>query len=219
MQILLDLLQYLRKQRVDELKEVRRYSAHFSGSLAINLDLVVFNVLFFLKKLSFGAQLISSQFLLLISYWNKSLYDKTICVNIHIDDFFFFPFQIQKDMQFVKEDINVVERERINSCRTRNRSLPEVHMSTDDFTMVRSWSSSVEKNTSTSISSPQNSRGRMSTWNFLSKNVAGKTQAVKLGPHKKDNMNISNPQHTSSSGLSVVRKKRVHSQVYSKECC
>ncbi|KAL1821762.1 hypothetical protein ACET3Z_016631 [Daucus carota] len=140
MQILLDLLQYLRKQRVDELKE------------------------------------------------------------------------IQKDMQFVKEDINVVEREIINSCRTRNRSLPEVHMLTDDYTMVRSWSSSVEKNTSTSISSPQNSRGRMSTWNFLSKNVAGKTQAVKLGPHKKDNMNISNPQHTSSSGLSVVRKKRVQSQ-------
>ena len=55
MQILLDLLQYLRKQRVDELKEVRRYSAHFSGILAINLDLMVFNVLFFLKKLSFGA--------------------------------------------------------------------------------------------------------------------------------------------------------------------
>lgn len=140
MQILLDLLQYLRKQRVDELKE------------------------------------------------------------------------IQKDMQFVKEDINVVERQRIDFCRARNRSSPKLHMSTDDFTTIRSWSSSLEKNNNGSISSSQNSPGGMSTWNFLSKNMAGKTQAIKTGPHKKDNMNILNPQHMSQSSLSVVRKKRLHSQ-------
>lgn len=37
MQILLDLLQYLRKQRVDELNEVRRYSAHLSRNLCYKL--------------------------------------------------------------------------------------------------------------------------------------------------------------------------------------
>ncbi|KAL8131170.1 E3 ubiquitin-protein ligase COP1-like [Apium graveolens] len=147
MQILLDLLQYLRKQRVDELKE------------------------------------------------------------------------IQKDMQFVNEDINVVERQRIDSCRARNRSSPKVRLSTDNYTTIRSWSSSVEKNNSGSISNSQNSPGGMSTWNFLSKNMAGKTQANKLGLNKKDNINILNSQHTSQSGLSVVRKKRVHSQFNELEEC
>lgn len=125
----------------------------------------------------------------------------------------FFPFQIQKDLQYVKEDLNVVERQRIDSCRARNRSSPKLRMSTDDFITTRSWSSSVEKKINSSISSSQNSPGGMSTWNFLSTNMVGKTQASKLGPHKKDNMSLTNPQHTSQLGLSVVRKKRVHSQV------
>lgn len=124
-----------------------------------------------------------------------------------------FLLQIQTDLQFVKEDLNVVEQHRIDLYRVRDRYSAKLQMFADDSTAMRSWSSSIEKNSSSLISSSRNVHGGMSTGNFQYKKVDGNTQVSALGPQKKDAFSISNSQHMSQSGLAVMRKKRVHSQV------
>lgn len=106
----------------------------------------------------------------------------------------------------------MVERHRIDLYRARDRYSAKLQMFADDSTAMRSWSSSIEKNSSSLISSSRNVHRGMSTGNFQYKKVDGNTQVSALGPQKKDGFSISNSQHMSQSGLAVMRKKRVHSQ-------
>ncbi|OAY35059.1 E3 ubiquitin-protein ligase COP1 isoform X2 [Manihot esculenta] len=139
MQILLDFLQYLRKQKVDELNEVRT------------------------------------------------------------------------DLQYIKEDIEAVERHRIELYRTRDRYSMKLWMLGDDPNVRKPWPSTLDRNSGGVISSSLNAKGGLTAGNLPTKTMDGKSQVSSHGLQRKDTLSGSDSQYN-RSGLSVVRKKRVHAQ-------
>ncbi|WCJ37486.1 E3 ubiquitin-protein ligase COP1 [Euphorbia peplus] len=136
MQILLDFLQYLRKQKVDELNEVRT------------------------------------------------------------------------DLQYIKEDIEAVEKHRIDLYRARDRYNVKLTMLEDDPSGRKLWPPSIEKGNSGIISSSFNLRG-MTAGSHPTKKMDGKAQLSSHGLQRKDSLVGSDSQYSQSA---VVRKKRVHTQ-------
>ncbi|XP_050206740.1 E3 ubiquitin-protein ligase COP1 isoform X1 [Mercurialis annua] len=139
MQILLDFLQYLRKQKVDELNEVR------------------------------------------------------------------------SDLQYIKEDVEAVEKHRMELYRVRDRYSMKLRMLGNDPNMRNLRPSTHEKSNSGVISSSFSGRGGMTTGNLPTKKMDGKAQGSSHGLQRKDSLTGLDSQFN-QSGLSVVRKKRVHAQ-------
>ncbi|TYI01040.1 hypothetical protein ES332_A11G173600v1 [Gossypium tomentosum] len=106
--------------------------------------------------------------------------------------------EVQTDLQFIKEDINSVERHRMDLYRARDRYSP--------------WSSSMDKNNSGIVSSSLNIRGGMPAGNLQNKKIDGKTQLSGHGSQRKDALSGADSQGFNQSGLSVARKKRIHAQ-------
>ncbi|XP_059661141.1 E3 ubiquitin-protein ligase COP1 isoform X2 [Cornus florida] len=119
--------------------------------------------------------------------------------------------EIQTDLQYIKEDINVVERHRIELYQVRDRFSVKLRMQ-DDLTATKSRPSSIDKNSIGLISSSRNEQVGMSMGNFPYKKVDGKAQVSALACQRKDAFSALDSQHMSQSGLAVVRKKRVHAQ-------
>ncbi|KAL6975666.1 coatomer subunit alpha [Sarracenia purpurea var. burkii] len=120
--------------------------------------------------------------------------------------------EIQTDLQFIKEDVNAVERHRIDLFRARDRYLMKLRMHADDPTATKSWPSSIAKNNGGLISSSRNAQGGMGMGNFQYKKADGKAQVSTLAPQRKESSGGLGSEHMSQSGLAVVRKKRVHAQ-------
>lgn len=106
-----------------------------------------------------------------------------------------------------------MERHRIELYRARDRYSVKLRMLGDDSSTRKSWLSSVEKNSSGIITGYPNARGGMSAGNLENKKVDGKAQVSSHGHQRKDSLSGSDSQCFNQSGLSVVRKKRVHAQV------
>lgn len=85
----------------------------------------------------------------------------------------------------------------------------------DDSTAGKPWFSSIDKNSSGLSSSSLHMRGGTPAENHQQKKVDGKAQVSFPGLQKKDSLTGSDSQCFNQSGLSVVRKKRVHAQVFS----
>ncbi|XP_009614766.1 E3 ubiquitin-protein ligase COP1-like isoform X1 [Nicotiana tomentosiformis] len=121
--------------------------------------------------------------------------------------------EVQNDLQYIKEDINSVERHRIDLYRARDRYSMKLRMLVDDPIGKKPWSSSTDRNFGGLFSTSRNAPGGLPTGNLTYKNVEGKAQISSPGPHRKDNsISELNSQHMSQSGLAVVRKKRVNAQ-------
>ncbi|KAG5551681.1 hypothetical protein RHGRI_009933 [Rhododendron griersonianum] len=123
--------------------------------------------------------------------------------------------EIQTDLQFIKEDINAVERHRIDLYRARDRYSVKLRMLADDPTATKSWPSSIFKNNNNNSglsSSSRNAQGGMGFGNFQLKKADGKAQLSTLAPQRKDTISGLGSENMSQSGLAVVRKKRVHAQ-------
>ncbi|TXG55428.1 hypothetical protein EZV62_020684 [Acer yangbiense] len=120
--------------------------------------------------------------------------------------------EVQADLHYVKEDINSVERHRIELYRARDRYSVKLRILGDDTSTRKPWLSSIDKNSSGLISSSLNVRGGMSAGNLESKKVDGKAQVSSHGIQKKDSLTGSDSQCFNQSSVSVVRKKRVHAQ-------
>ncbi|XP_022877277.1 E3 ubiquitin-protein ligase COP1-like [Olea europaea var. sylvestris] len=118
--------------------------------------------------------------------------------------------EVQNDIQYAKEDINAVERHRIELYRARDKYSVKLQLLGDDPMGLKCPTSS--NRISTSHLSSGNERGILSE-NFLHKKVEGKAQRSFLGPQGND-ISSSGPtlQHLSQSGLAIKQKKRVHSQ-------
>ncbi|CAM8941272.1 unnamed protein product [Rhodiola kirilowii] len=119
--------------------------------------------------------------------------------------------EVQSDLQFIKEDINVVERHRIDLYRARDRYSVKLRMLGDDNMMERAWKSSANRSNSGNLSGYCNSVG----WNaamISDDKVERKAQASSHGPQRKESSSGSDLQHTNQAGLAVIRKKRVHAQ-------
>lgn len=122
--------------------------------------------------------------------------------------------QIQNDLQYVKEDINAVERYRIDLYRARDRYSVKLQMLSDECLVTRSQSSSIDRTSSGLACSSRSVHGGLAAGNFQYKKGDSKPQFGSLGPQKKNaSLSALNSQHMSQSGLAVVRKKRVHAQV------
>lgn len=102
--------------------------------------------------------------------------------------------QIQNDLQYIKDDVNAVERHRIELHRARERCLVKPRMISDDSTVkTTSWPSLMDKRNSS---------------------MGAGSQQSKLHDKRKDACSGSDSQNT-QAGVSVARKRRVHAQVTS----
>ncbi|CAL5394006.1 unnamed protein product [Camellia sinensis] len=120
--------------------------------------------------------------------------------------------EIQNDLQFIKEDINAVERHRIELYRARDRYSVKLRMLSDDPTATKSWPSPFAKNNSGFMSSSRNAQGGLGMGNFQYKKADGKAQVNTLASQAKDTLSGMGSEHVSQSSLAVARKKRVHAQ-------
>lgn len=124
-----------------------------------------------------------------------------------------FHLQVQTDLQFIKEDISSVEKHRLNLYRARDRYSVKLRM-LDDSGGRKSWHSSMDKKNSGLLSSPLNLRGGLSSGSHTKRND-GKSLITSHGHgiQRKDAISGSDSQYINQSGLALVRKKRVHTQV------
>lgn len=123
---------------------------------------------------------------------------------------------MQHDLQYIKEDLNSVERHRIDLYRARDRYSMKLRMLADDPIGKKPWSSSTDRNFGGLFSTSRNAPGGLPTGNLTYKKGDSKPQISSPGPQRKDtSISEMNSQHMSQSGLAVVRKKRVNAQVCS----
>ncbi|GKV24840.1 hypothetical protein SLEP1_g34395 [Rubroshorea leprosula] len=120
--------------------------------------------------------------------------------------------EVQTDLQFVKEDINAVERHRIDLYRARDRYSVKLRMLGDDSSSRKPWTSLMDKKSSGVNPSSLNVRGGTLVGNFQNKKADGKAQVSSHGLQRKDSLSGSDSQCFNQSSLSVARKKRVQAQ-------
>ncbi|XP_075487255.1 E3 ubiquitin-protein ligase COP1-like [Primulina tabacum] len=121
--------------------------------------------------------------------------------------------EVQHDLRYIKEDINAVERHRIELYRARDRSSSNLQMISYEPVVTRSQASSVDRNTSGIVINSCDAKGVITSVNFKNKKEEKKAQVNPLGTESKDaSFNGPTSQHISQSGLAVLRKKRVHAQ-------
>ncbi|XP_010270052.1 PREDICTED: E3 ubiquitin-protein ligase COP1 [Nelumbo nucifera] len=119
--------------------------------------------------------------------------------------------EIQNDLQYIKEDVDAVERHRIELYRARERYSVKLRMLHDDPMVMKAWPSSMDKHSSGLISSGRSAQGGTSLGNFQNKRDL-KAQASSQGFQRKDALSGSDTQNaTTQSGL-ATRKRRVHAQ-------
>ncbi|KAL7142306.1 hypothetical protein ABFS83_08G115200 [Erythranthe nasuta] len=119
--------------------------------------------------------------------------------------------EVQNDLVYVKEDLNAVERRRIELYRARERYSVKLKAS-DDPVRMRSRTSSMERIVGPACNSCT-TKGGMTSVNIQYKKNEGKVHINPLGTQIKDST-FSGPtsQQISQSGMAVTRKKRVHAQ-------
>ncbi|KAJ7960327.1 E3 ubiquitin-protein ligase COP1 [Quillaja saponaria] len=119
--------------------------------------------------------------------------------------------EVQTDLQFIKEDVNAVERHRMELYHARDRYSLKLRM-VDDSSGRKAWPSAMDKNSSGLISNSLNMRGGLSSGSIPNKRVDGTSQGSSHGIQRKDAISGSDSQYINHSGLALVRKKRVHAQ-------
>ncbi|CAN6996472.1 hypothetical protein IGI04_018355 [Brassica rapa subsp. trilocularis] len=119
--------------------------------------------------------------------------------------------EVQTDLQYIKEDINAVERHRIDLYRARDRYSVKLRMLGDDPSTRNAWP--LEKSHTGFNSNSLSIRGGNPSGNFQNKKVVeGKAQGSSHGISKKDAQSGSDSQSLNQSSVSMARKKRIHAQ-------
>ena len=127
--------------------------------------------------------------------------------------------ETQNDLQYVKEDINVVERHRIELYRARDRYSVKLRMHVDDPMATKPRTSLVGKSSSGLVSSSWKIQGGMASGNLQNKQLDGRGQASSQSLHRKDALTGLDSQCINQPGVAVVRKKRIHSQFNDLQQC
>lgn len=122
--------------------------------------------------------------------------------------------QVQNDLQYIKVDLNAVERHRIELYHARERCSVKLKMLSHDPLEIRSCTSSMDRSISGLVCNSSNAQGGITSVNFQYTKDEGKAQVNPLGTQSNE-ASFSGPtsQHLSQSGLAVMRKKRIHAQV------
>ncbi|XP_071705562.1 E3 ubiquitin-protein ligase COP1-like [Rutidosis leptorrhynchoides] len=111
--------------------------------------------------------------------------------------------EIQNDLMHIKEDVNAVERHRIELHRAKERCSVKLRMN-DESSVKTSWPSLMDKRNSSSMSMPIGIGNQQSRLDVHA-------QASSLALARKDSCSGSDSQST-QVGVSVARKRRVHAQ-------
>ncbi|GFQ04797.1 E3 ubiquitin-protein ligase cop1 [Phtheirospermum japonicum] len=121
--------------------------------------------------------------------------------------------EVQNDLLYIKEDLSAAERHRMALYHARERCSLKLKLVSDDPIGRRSHTSSMDRNISGLVYNPYNAQREVASVNYQYKKDVGRVQVNPVGIQSKD-APFSGPtsQHTSQSGSSVVRKKRVHAQ-------
>ena len=126
---------------------------------------------------------------------------------------FLFVFQIQHDLQFIKEDILAVERRRIELYRRRERYSAKLRMLFDEPSSNPQYPYSIDKpNAALYRTGVTPGQCCVSSGGSLNR----KSDLISSGSHllyKKDAHSGSESQNPTHSGLALARKRRVHAQV------
>lgn len=122
--------------------------------------------------------------------------------------------QVQADLQYIKEDINAVERHRIELYRARERYSVKLRMVMDGPVGAKLQTSTMDKNSNPLVSSSRSAYGGCSPGNFQNKKTETKPQGSSQGhPRKEFPTGSDVHQSPSQSGVAVAGKRRVHQQV------
>ncbi|OMO76872.1 hypothetical protein CCACVL1_15331 [Corchorus capsularis] len=118
--------------------------------------------------------------------------------------------EIQADLQYIKEDINAVEKRSIELYRAKERCSVKLRMLVDDSFAAKTFPSLVDKNSNGKFGA-RNLQGWMGSASSQNK-VDVKAQASSQGFRSKDAYGGSDSAYDTNSGLAVARKRRVHAQ-------
>ncbi|KAK1378343.1 E3 ubiquitin-protein ligase COP1 [Heracleum sosnowskyi] len=120
---------------------------------------------------------------------------------------------IQAELRYIKEDINVVERQRIELYRAQERYAVKPKMLTEDTSTKKAWPSLVDKHGSGIMSSP-NVQGqcRMASGSLQDRRADAKALRSSQMLQRKDACSGSDSPHNTQSGVSAARKRRIHAQ-------
>uniref|UniRef100_A0A5B7BN95 Putative E3 ubiquitin-protein ligase COP1-like n=1 Tax=Davidia involucrata TaxID=16924 RepID=A0A5B7BN95_DAVIN len=122
--------------------------------------------------------------------------------------------EIQTDLHYIKEDINAVERHRIELYRARERDSVKLRMLVDDTSATQACTSLIDKQNSGIISGVPSVQGqcRMGSGNSQNRKTDAKALVSSQILHKKDAYSGLDSQHVGQSGVTVAKKRRVHAQ-------
>lgn len=120
--------------------------------------------------------------------------------------------ELQTDIQYIKEDINLVERQRMDLYRTRERYSVKMRMHMDDHAAVKARPLSIDKQSSGIISSGRTTQSGLGFGSLVNRKADPKPQESSQGYQKKEAMGGSDPPSVSHSGLAMARKRRIHAQ-------
>ncbi|KAG9153201.1 hypothetical protein Leryth_025115 [Lithospermum erythrorhizon] len=128
--------------------------------------------------------------------------------------------EIQTDLQYIKEDISVVERRRVELYRARDRYFTNLRIRGDDAA-PKMWPSLMEKRSSGITTSGPSALGqpRMGSSASQSIKAEAKTSLTGQAMQRKDSHGAPDLQHVNQSGLAVTRKRRVHAQFHDLQEC
>lgn len=121
---------------------------------------------------------------------------------------------MQKDLQYIKEDLNVVEKHRIELYRARDRFSPKLRIRSDDDMGTSSRDSTIDRKIPGLVCNSHDSLSGITSEKLQYKKDEVKAQVNPIGTQGKDpSFSVPMGQHTNESGLAVTRKKRIHAQV------
>ncbi|KAK2644605.1 hypothetical protein Ddye_019800 [Dipteronia dyeriana] len=119
--------------------------------------------------------------------------------------------EIQTDLHCIKEDINAVERHRIELYRARERCLVKLRMY-DDPTAAKPRASLIDKYSNGIISSSPNVQGWMDSFNIQHNKADTKAFISSQGVRIRDPSGGSDSQYVTQSGLNTASKRRINAQ-------
>ncbi|CAA7407598.1 unnamed protein product [Spirodela intermedia] len=127
--------------------------------------------------------------------------------------------EVQTDLQYIKEDINAVERHRIELYRARERYSVKLRMVMEPVP-AKLQTSTMDKNTNPLVSSSRSTYGGGGPGNFQNKRTEMKPQGSSQGHQRKEFPTGSDVhQSPSQSGVAVAGKRRVHQQFNELQDC
>ncbi|XP_017978848.1 PREDICTED: E3 ubiquitin-protein ligase COP1 [Theobroma cacao] len=119
--------------------------------------------------------------------------------------------EIQNDLQYIKEDINAVEKRSIELYRAKERCSVKLRMLVDNSFAAKTSPSLIDEHNNSIMSGAHNLRGWMGSASFQN-NVDVKAQTSSQGIRSKDAYGGSDLVYETNSGLAAARKRRVHAQ-------